>query len=175
MKSTFDSKPFVAKPTSYGQVNEKTAKAMYIKKTGNHCHDVGLVVNPMFPFLGASPDAIVCADGVSGLVEIKCPYAARDYTIIEATEKVKDFFLENNGGNIKLKQSHKHYFQVQGQLLSTGLPFCDFVVFTRQDLFIQRIKPNKEVIEWMLTKLTDFYINFFKPYRQAGHFVQSKK
>ena len=165
MKQLFDKKPFTSAPTSYGQANEKTAKQMYIKKSGNHIHDVGLVINPIFPFLGATPDAKVCENAITGIIEIKCPYSVRDSSIEEACEK-RDFFLERSGSIFQLKRTHNHWFQVQGQLLITGAPFCDFVTFTRQELNIERIYPCIDTMHALLQKLTHMYVNYFKPYSQ---------
>ncbi|KAG5277107.1 hypothetical protein AALO_G00113600 [Alosa alosa] len=124
LQNTFKNSNFKSKPTSYGQVNEKVAKTIYIKKRGCHLHSIGLVVNPLCPFLGASPDGVVCKDGQSGLIEIKCPYAARDFTVREAIEKVKLFCLEIDEGEdqISLKRSHNYFYQVQGQIMITGAP-----------------------------------------------------
>lgn len=60
---------------------------MYIKRTCSDLLDVSLVFNSSFPFLGTSPNAIVCSNGAADLVEIKCPYSARNFTIAEAVEK----------------------------------------------------------------------------------------
>ena len=152
---------FTSAQTSYGVNNEKTAIQNYIKESGNHVHDCGLVVNPKFPFLGATPDGKVCEDGVTGLIEVKCPYSARDLTVEEAS-RTKSFYLKNNSGTITLKKKHDYYHQVQGQLMVTGAEFCDFVVYTRKDLFIQRIFADVEFMQSMLDDLTDFYFKHFK-------------
>lgn len=162
LKNTFSNIRLCTKPTSYGNANEKNAKKMYINTTKSHLHDIGLVVNPAFPFLGASPDAIVCSDGESGILEVKCPYAARDLTISEAVGTVKGLCLEKNGETLTLKKNHKHYHQVQGQLLVTGASFCDFAVYTRHDFFVERIKPDEDFMLIMLKKLKSFYIEHFK-------------
>ena len=166
LRNTFDKGNFQSKQTSYGQANEKTAKVIYMKQRNCHLHNIGLVVNPICPFLGASPDGIVCENGECGIIEVKCPYSARDYKIKEACEKVKDFFLEKNNetDEFELKKRHRHYYQVQGQLLITGANFCDFIVFTRYDLFVQRIKPDDLVIFEMVSKLSKFYVECFKQY-----------
>ena len=111
------------------------------KKTGNHVHNCGLVVNPTFPCIAASPDGKVCENGITGLLEVKCPYSIRDMKINSALDinNQKDFHLHREGGSIVLKKKHLYWFQVQGQLLVTGAPFCDFVTYTRQDLVIERI------------------------------------
>ncbi|XP_033755205.1 uncharacterized protein LOC117338114 [Pecten maximus] len=92
--STFQERSFTSAPTSYGKANELIAKQMYIKQSGNHIHDIGLVINPKLPFIGATPDAIVCDKMVTGLVEIKCPYSVRDMTIEDACTNSNKFFLE---------------------------------------------------------------------------------
>lgn len=43
-------------------------------------------------------------------------------------------------GHMLLKKSHNYYYQVQGQLATTQLPWCDFVVWTPHGTTIQRIE-----------------------------------
>ena len=52
--------------------------------------DVGLLPQPDWPFLGATPDSVVCDNGQTGLLEIKCPFGARDMTVVQAAETIKD-------------------------------------------------------------------------------------
>ncbi|KAJ8313308.1 hypothetical protein KUTeg_009094 [Tegillarca granosa] len=56
---------------------------------------------------------------------------------------------------------------VQGQLLLTGSPFCDFVTYTRKDLKVQRIFPNQDTFEKLLEKLANFYVNHAVPFLNA--------
>jgi len=150
-------------PMEYGKTCEVLAKRAYTSTSSAdlHLHDCGFVINPEFPFLGASPDAKVCKDGVTGIVEIKCPYTARNLSIPEAVHQMGDksnFCLELVGnGEVHLKQNHEYYYQVQGQLMITGTPFCDFVVYTEKDLFIETILPDTETMNKMLDKLVNTY------------------
>ena len=91
---------------TYGKRNEGKTKAKYMSQyPDSHIHDCGFVVNNEFPFLGATPDGKVCHNGKVGLVEIKCPYSARDLTVQEACEQVKDFCLgKDANGNLSLKR-----------------------------------------------------------------------
>lgn len=164
LKNTFSHTNLQTKSTSYGHVNEKNAKKMYINKTKSHLHDIGLVVNPAFQFLGASPNAVVCNGSESSILEVKCPYSARDLTIMEAAENIKGFCLENKSGNVKLMKNYKQYYQVQGQLLITDAPYCNFVVYIRHDLYIKRVMPDESMMLSMLEKLLSFYIDYFKPF-----------
>jgi hypothetical protein len=74
--------------------------------------------------LGASPDGLVDLDSI---VEIKCPFAARNIHIKTAIEKKK--FLEMNSRDddkILLKENDSYMYQVQGQLLMSNLQKCYF-------------------------------------------------
>lgn len=94
MKNTFQKKEFSSSSTSYGKANEIIAKQMYIRNTNNHLHEEGFIVNPDLPFLGATPDGIMCEKSTTAIIEIKCPYSVRDMSICEACETRNDFFLQ---------------------------------------------------------------------------------
>ena len=132
------------------------------KKTENHVHDCGLIVNSFFPYLGATPDGKVCDKGETGLIEVKCPYTARDCTIDEACESNK-FCLKKTNLGIFLKEDHEYYCQVQGQLMVSGAGFCDFVIYTKKDLFIERVFPNVAFMQTMLDNLSGFYYKYVEP------------
>ncbi|KAJ8306827.1 hypothetical protein KUTeg_008811 [Tegillarca granosa] len=160
--SLLNPKDFSSKQTSWGKRNEKNAIAAYIAKTGNHVHECGLVVNGQIPFLGASPDGKICENGTTGIIETKCPFSAKEMTIDQACE-IQTFCVELRDGQKCLKDDHIYYYQVQGQLMITGASFCDFVVWTPNDLLIQRILPNVEKMQTMLDKLSTFYFQHIKP------------
>lgn len=144
---------------SYGKRNESKVKGKYLVQHPNrHIHDCGLIVNNEYPFLGATPDGKLCDHGLTGLIEIKCPYSARDITVEQAC-KLPNFFLENRNQEITLKTTHSYYMQVQGQLMVSGCAFCDFVVYCPKDaeLFVQRIYPDKDFMLKMLITLSEFF------------------
>ena len=157
----FNQKEFSTEATHYGKSHEASAKETYLKKTKDtHIHDCGLVVDPAYSFLGATPDGKVYHNGQGGVLEIKCPYSARNLTISEAVRTIKDFSLSDSG----LKRNHPHYFQCQVQLLVTGAAFCHYVVYTSKDIFIEKILPDEEVFKEILYKLSSFYAEFALPF-----------
>ena len=93
------------------------------------------------------------------IVEIKCPYTARDYTIKEALDKLDNFCLQMDSTTrlLCLKKDHEYYAQVQGQLMVTGCDSCDFVVYTKKDIHANRLLPDIKFMESMLTNLADFF------------------
>lgn len=159
LNTIFKNKPIYSKSLSYGRANEIKAKSKYLdfKQKSIHIHDCGLIVNPEFPFLGATPDGKVCDRGECGILEIKCPYSARDLSISQACESIKNFTLVRDGSIFKINPLHNNFYQVHGQLLVSGAPWCDFVVFTKSDLCVIRIKPDVAVMTDMLLHLCLFY------------------
>lgn len=95
----------------------------------------GLCVHPLHSYLAASPDRVVfdpsSADSPHGLLEIKCPSGLynKDFTPVDAALEDSDFFCRFVEGNVKLKETHAYYYQVQGQMGVTGLKWCDFFVW----------------------------------------------
>lgn len=128
LESLFNPKVVKTAAMNHGKQTEGKAKSQYIKDfPERHLHDYGLVVNPKFSFLGASPDAKVCQHGTTGLLEIKCPYHLGGEKFMDVALKSKTFFLEVSEEKLRLKHSHPYFTQVQGQLLVTGLLFVTFM------------------------------------------------
>ena len=148
----------------WGIDNEDEARQQYTQEMssshGNFCcKPSGLVVNPLYPHLGASPDGIIsCSCCGTGLLEIKCPYAGCD-SHPDSLRSKKRSFLNSQG----LVRSHKYYTQIQGQLLICNKLFCDFVVWTTKGLISERIYVDIRFTEKLSKKLTDFYIDTFLP------------
>jgi hypothetical protein len=148
----------------HGRNTEEAAKEAYLRDfPDRHLHDCGLVVNPKCSFLGASPDAKVCDNGTTGILEVKCPHL-KDVKFKDIAESTNSFCLSLHDGALSLKKSHQYYSQIQGQLLVTGAPFCDFYVFSHYDRHYQRIYPDSAKCQEMLQKLCCFYKTHAMPY-----------
>ena len=80
----------------WGRENEKVAIDDYCKLKGNLVHPAGLFICRGYGYLGASPDGIVVLKEslCKGLVEVKCPYSAKELTPLEAAKRIKSFPLE---------------------------------------------------------------------------------
>lgn len=53
--------------------------------------------------------------------------------------------------------------QVQAQLLCTGLKYCDFIVYTNEDLHVERIGVDLNFIDDKLPKARHFFLNSILP------------
>ena len=149
----------------WGQMHEETAIKAYVAKTKFRVDQIGLCLFEC-GFLGSSPDGLVCACDELGVLEVKCPYKHRDFTVEEMIEFTlgdkkdkKDFFLKRDGS---LNRQHGYWHQVQGEILAANVQWADFVVWTNKDLKIIRVNKDND---WSgnITKLSDFYINILLP------------
>ena len=80
---------FTSKQTSWGQKQEKVARELHLKISASKHLTVtksALVINPQWPFMGASPDGVVeCKLCWKGPLEIKCPYSHREESVASAS------------------------------------------------------------------------------------------
>ncbi|KAK9977251.1 hypothetical protein ABG768_019072 [Culter alburnus] len=114
-----------------------------------------LIIHPHAPHLGASPDGKVVDPNEEppyGLVEVKCPDVE---DIGEASH------IEFVGGQPKLKKKHTYNWQVQGQLMVTGLSWCDLVTDTRGDFTVERVWRADVLIQEIKAKADEFYFGTY--------------
>lgn len=132
------------------QLEPKAIEEYCMVRDVNH-YPCGFVIHPDAPWLGTSPDGLIYdpkAEPVFGLLEVKCP---------NVKSYVDCSYLRVRDGVLQLKNTHAYYWQVQGQLLITGLKWCDFVVYTEDDLFIQRIERDEGILETIKGKADYFF------------------
>ena len=111
-------------------------------------------------FLWESPDAIVeeC-DGSVSVVDVKCPYIARDQDV---SSKTVPYIAEVSEGQLELKQGHDYYYQVQGQTLCVGAKMAYFGVYTFKGMVTLKMSRNNVFINSMVEKLQAFFDNHLK-------------
>ncbi|XP_021342391.1 uncharacterized protein LOC110442873 [Mizuhopecten yessoensis] len=123
--------PSTVKSLQHGRKYERQALKDYRKKHSKFCggnvelDDRGLVVNPKFPYLGASVDSLVtCSKCGTGIVEVKCPYgsdsggATKLLRRMSPLDCAKDpaFFCNLEDNDLKLKATHNYMYQIQHQM-----------------------------------------------------------
>ena len=144
---------FKSDATEWGCLHEKEALEAYKSES---------------PHLGCSPDGLVsCTSHGLGIVEVKCPYSARNMTVNDAAESNSDFCLNLKDGNLHLKNTHSYYYQCQLQLYVTKYRYCDFVVWTTQSIHIERLHVDGELLETFyelpsIFSSTVFYLNYYQ-------------
>ena len=142
--------------------------------------DAGLRISCLHPYIGASPDAHVSCDCCgTGILEVKCPFCAKDSEIGEAVDNLgKKICLERlENGTLSLRKEHSYYYQVQLQLYVTASAYCDFVVWTEKDAdkpFVQRILPDAAFIGKQLPKAKLYFLNVLLPELIAKYYTAPK-
>ena len=126
---------------------------LLLKNLNHHTEKVtkcGLIVSDSVPYLAASPDGLV---GMDAILEIKCPYQARDREI----SHISIPYLKETDNVLSLNKNHNYFYQIQGQL------FCFFCVYTFKDFKIFEILRDESFIEQMNEQLKTFYKDYFRP------------
>lgn len=165
----------------YGVANEDNARQKYTYILGPEVKEYGLQNNLACPFLGASQDGFV---GKNGIIVIKCFESVGERKIVDfvselqgldeiklpiyvdgvrkaKSKKFASFCLEiqEETKELRLKSNSNYFYQIQGQLAITEKKFCNLVVYTENDFFVERIQFNQDL--WknvMLPKLEWFYM-----------------
>ncbi|XP_056260743.1 uncharacterized protein LOC130187303 [Seriola aureovittata] len=117
----------------------------------------GLVVNPDAPWLGALPDGLVYDPKEIpsfGMVHVKC---------VSFQSFIDCGFLTYQDGALKLRTTSSHYWHIQGEMMVTGMSWCDLCVISREDILVQRIYRNNALIKVMMKRLQDFFFRYYLP------------
>ena len=166
---------FSSKATEWGISNEPIARSIYFKTFKSKHKDFtvregGLFINPVSPILGASPDGLVnCSCHDPGILEIKCPWSARDLTIKEFAESKKSFLVNDFGQSAMLSRTHGYYYQVQLQMYCTNRSWCDFFVVTSKDQFVERIFYDEGFMQQAIRKAIFAYQQIIFKELKTGH------
>ena len=124
-------KRFSSAAMEWGTSHEDIALKQYCDlqhQSGHHglyyCKS-GFVISTDYPFLGASPDAVVhdpTAENQFGLAEVKSSYSCRHLSPVDAagTANFCSTVEKDSSGKpyLKLKPTHIYYSQIQAQILS---------------------------------------------------------
>ena len=130
----------------------------------------GFLIDKDYGWLGASPDAVVTEHSSTsrskGCVEIKAAVSFWENSVSEAVTSNKTFCLTTDADKaIQLKRNHAYFHQCQLHLFvgRDMFEWCDFVVATERDLFIERITLDRDWVSTNVQQLESFYDSFILP------------
>ena len=142
-------------PIKHGKKYEGTALTDYMANRKVVVRSSGIVVCRNAPYLACSPDGLV---GDDGLVEVKCPYTARDQNV----SPISVPYLHVVNDRLALKSNHIYMYQIMGAMMCTGRQWCDLVVWSRRGHKVVTIHRDDQFISAMKKKLEDFFSNYFR-------------
>ena len=146
----------------FGQDFESTARDRFLKAHKYHhrsCHIdlVGLYMHPDYPFLGASPDGILCCkDCGKSLVEIKCLSSKRNFSPSTAL-LLNNVCIRKQDDTIAINPKHAYYYQIQGQMAMTGIKLSHLVGYTLKGIYAVQVPFDQRFWDTLSEKLRQFY------------------
>ena len=160
-----------AQALKWGRDHEEVARQHYTTlMTKEHVNlsvtEVGLTIDPAYPYLGATPDGMATCDCCGQrIIEIKCPFTVRDHhpTSDTAMQKSQYFLKRDSNGSVLLNRNHAYYTQIQGQLLLCHQEKCDFIVWTRCGMHTETITSDKSMQGKIVSECKDFFVTYLLP------------
>ena len=148
---------------AFGREHEPIARQQYFQR-GKKVHrgfkvkTCGLIIDSDHPYIGASPDGLVsCSCCGNGTIEIKCSYTYQNETPDTACADDHYHVFKDANGDIKLKHSSSWYLQIQGQMGVCKLKYCDFILYTRKGIAVDRVHFDPQVYDEIVTKCKKFF------------------
>ena len=125
----------------------------------------GLQVSPEKPWYGASPDSVAyCSCCKYGCLEVKSPLPLKEKPLKEEIHEGAFYVTYDSGNEIyELERAHQYHFQVQLEICTLKVEFCNFMVWTPMEFLIIRIDRNDEFINDMLNKCDLFWFGKILP------------
>lgn len=141
---------------AHGIKNEALAREEYVKRIGLKVVQSGLLVNPLLPWLGYSPDGIVINDRI---IKIKCLEKGATLTI-DAVIPTVDYLQTIDG--VEYLKKRNYYCQVQLGMFITSLKKCDPTLFATYDksMKIIQVSYNELCIKSVWPKLMFVYFRY---------------
>ena len=163
----------------WGRDNEPLACKCYLedrKKLGEEMsfEPTGLYLLPEKSYLGASSDGKLTCTSVDtcciGCLEIKCPYSIDGQLTISLTpDEIADmygkkFFMQRGDDRLlHLPKKHHYYAQVQGEMAVLNVEWCDFVVYSKGVVVVDRIIADYNYWTELSEILDSFYVQYVVP------------
>nr|KAG5706752.1 hypothetical protein BaRGS_007255 [Batillaria attramentaria] len=167
---------------AWGKSHEEDALREYEKimregHTGFKFTRSGLVINPKYPHLGATPYGIVeCDCHDKGVLLIKCPYKHRgtapcqvghNYFCLVPHQKTTPVCSS------KLSKKHNFYYQAQGLMAVCKVSYCDFVCWTSRGVHVERMEFNQPFWFQMSKQLKEYFLSRVLPQLLKTNFARA--
>ncbi|XP_050526268.1 uncharacterized protein LOC126896994 isoform X2 [Daktulosphaira vitifoliae] len=152
----------ISTTAKYGKNSENNAKEMFERIMGVEIQKCGVFIDEHLYFLTAQPDGLI---GKDGIVEIKCPYNAKEIPPEDAIKNnMIKFVYYNENEDLILKRTSNIFYQIQGELHITKRQYCFLIIWTSKGIVYCRIDRDDNFWDDNMEKsLIDFYENIMLP------------
>ena len=165
--------------TDWGCIHDDEARAAYVDVVSKEHQNFsaktsGLIINPYWPYIGASPDGIVeCSCCGMRCLEIKCPHSYRNSNP-QALIGNDSYICRDSNSNVLVMEDHEYYYQMQTQLLVSTLEKCHFFILTMKDYCLIEVKANKILQGEIVTKCILLFQNVILQELLSKYFIENK-
>lgn len=163
----------------FGRNNEAKARNMFHR---NHKYEhkkvamlePGLIIKSTNCFLAASPDGLVkCTKCGDFLIEVKCFFKYKTFHPRNAL-LMSNVCKKNDDDELEVDKSHKYYYQIQGQMLCTGIHRCKLIAYTNKGIEAIDVDFDKTFCEVNEAKLSVFFNEAIYPYMKSSFHSNSE-
>lgn len=148
--------------TRHGKACEKPAIEEYASDTRDAVFTAGLMINPVVPWLGFSPDGIVFRHGKPAvLLEIRSPMRGKTETIADLVNQKKVPYILCDGENYTLRPTHSYYSQVQLGLFLLDLQEAHLIVYCEVQSLVIVVKRCTSFIDSLVKRLQYVYFQHY--------------
>lgn len=175
----------------WGKTKEKIALNQFeklLRKEEVHhgitLQKTGLRISTAYPFLAASCVFLFecpcpeCApfDGL-GVGEIKCSWTHKDELVYAAARSDRNFPVEIDcdTGELKLKENHSYYYQMQVQMNVTRRQFGFLVLYSTVDLKYVKVMYNPFFFDKLLFQARNFFVYVILPELVTKYYTRKFK
>lgn len=106
--------------------------------------------------LGLVQIVVLCKCCGQGVLEIKCQMTLKDLYAKEAMMKLESFHIVNGLPAIKQTEDSPYYIQMLRQMAVCIVSYCDFVLYTQKDFYMERVEFNASLWNSVEVKLKSF-------------------
>ncbi|CAN8002354.1 unnamed protein product, partial [Ixodes hexagonus] len=144
--------------TRYGKAAEPQALEKYMQLSNSIVTKLGLVVHPLVPWLGYSPDGIVFkSESPAILLEVKSPRLGKTRKASDLAQENKLQYLIKDGENFKLNPNHTYFSQVQLGMFLLNLNVTHFIVYSEVEPLLVTVQRCDAHIDELVQKLQFVY------------------
>ena len=162
----YESRSFYSPAIHWGKYNEQFAKDKFFKLNRRKHRNLqlkqcGLILFDKNPIFAGTPDSLlICQCCGTYPLEVKNPYKYRNLSINKLAEQPDSCLHFDQLGQVKLKEHHPYYYQVQAQILAAHSQMGYFAIKTASqynNFHHEKISFNPSFTEGAIRKSTIFF------------------
>lgn len=143
---------------------EKQAKSRLLQITQVPLQTkVRLVVHPLLPWLGYSPDGVVFTKGAPTVLDVKNPVHGRTNKAAKLVEERKLPYVKKDGENIVLNSRHSYCSQVQLEMFLLNMNLACFVMYSEVESLVFTVQQCDEHTDRLIRRLQFVYFRHLLP------------